>query len=369
MPQSGAKHQSTRVTIADVAREAIVSKATVSMALRGMPEISESTRKRVVEVAQKLGYRADPSLSRIAASRWRNRKAEEGSVMAFIDFVKEDVDEIERGRLDKRSGVLGAKEKAQELGYGFSYSQVSTARELQQLTRVLHHRGIQGVVLSRVFSEEMFEVFPWDKFAVVAEGDHCGVPPVDSICLDAYNAISMAATKTIDAGHCRIGLVLPDDDTQFSKNLVFRGVFEGLMRFGNRGKDARSTVHMHQADQSFALLQWIRENELDAVIGYSDEVLEPLTSIGMKCPDDFTFISLNAARDGSLAGVIDASHRIGALSVEHADRLLRRGSFGIPAEKTNYAVSSSWNAGESMSAEARVTKANESTYERVVAMG
>jgi len=45
-----------RATIEDVAREAEVSVATVSRALRGMDHVAESTRRRVVETAQRLGY-------------------------------------------------------------------------------------------------------------------------------------------------------------------------------------------------------------------------------------------------------------------------------------------------------------------------
>jgi LacI family transcriptional regulator len=44
------------VTMADVAREADVNKATVSRVLRGDPRISPATRRRVWEVVRRLGY-------------------------------------------------------------------------------------------------------------------------------------------------------------------------------------------------------------------------------------------------------------------------------------------------------------------------
>ncbi len=46
-----------RLTIADIARLANVSKATVSIALNGKPGISEQTRAKVMEIVQKFGYR------------------------------------------------------------------------------------------------------------------------------------------------------------------------------------------------------------------------------------------------------------------------------------------------------------------------
>ena len=58
-------------TIEDVARAAGVSVATVSRALRGLPNVAPSTRERVREVADTLHYRADPSASRLATGRTR----------------------------------------------------------------------------------------------------------------------------------------------------------------------------------------------------------------------------------------------------------------------------------------------------------
>lgn len=46
-----------RVTILDVAAEAGVSRQTVTRAMNGMDDIKESTRQRVVDAAERLGYR------------------------------------------------------------------------------------------------------------------------------------------------------------------------------------------------------------------------------------------------------------------------------------------------------------------------
>jgi LacI family transcriptional regulator, repressor for deo operon, udp, cdd, tsx, nupC, and nupG len=56
-------------TIEDVARRASVSVATVSRALRGLPNVAPSTRDRVVGAARELQYVADPAASRLAGRR------------------------------------------------------------------------------------------------------------------------------------------------------------------------------------------------------------------------------------------------------------------------------------------------------------
>ena len=56
-----------RANIGDVARAAGVSVATVSRAIRGLPNVAASTRARVLSVAADLNYRPDPAATRLAA--------------------------------------------------------------------------------------------------------------------------------------------------------------------------------------------------------------------------------------------------------------------------------------------------------------
>lgn len=55
--------------IGDVAARAGVSAGTVSRALRGMPNVSEETRARVLAAASELSYIASPSASSLASGR------------------------------------------------------------------------------------------------------------------------------------------------------------------------------------------------------------------------------------------------------------------------------------------------------------
>lgn len=57
------------ITIRDVAEAAGVSTATVSRALRGLPNVDEATRARVQAIAAQLDYVISPSASRLASGR------------------------------------------------------------------------------------------------------------------------------------------------------------------------------------------------------------------------------------------------------------------------------------------------------------
>jgi LacI family transcriptional regulator, repressor for deo operon, udp, cdd, tsx, nupC, and nupG len=64
--------QGRGVGIVDVARRAGVSPATVSRALRGLPNVSRETRTKVLTAADELGYAASPLASALATGRMRS---------------------------------------------------------------------------------------------------------------------------------------------------------------------------------------------------------------------------------------------------------------------------------------------------------
>ncbi len=64
-----ASHTLKRVTIADVAREAGVSRTTVSHALNGLGQVDARTRERVKEVAARLNYRPSVRAQRLRQGR------------------------------------------------------------------------------------------------------------------------------------------------------------------------------------------------------------------------------------------------------------------------------------------------------------
>ena len=72
-----------RPTITDIAREAGVSKGAVSYALNGRPGVSEATRRRITEIAQRLGW--SPSSTARALSGGRS-----GAIGLVLDRPPEE---------------------------------------------------------------------------------------------------------------------------------------------------------------------------------------------------------------------------------------------------------------------------------------
>src|SRR5690606_20931338 len=61
--------QGQNITIYDVAREANVSMATVSRVVNGNPNVKPATRKKVLEVIERLGYRPNAVARGLASKR------------------------------------------------------------------------------------------------------------------------------------------------------------------------------------------------------------------------------------------------------------------------------------------------------------
>ncbi len=68
------------MTIRDIAREAGVSTATVSRALRGLPNVDPTTRHHVMSVAERMDYVLSPTGSRLATGRT-------GAIAVITPFV------------------------------------------------------------------------------------------------------------------------------------------------------------------------------------------------------------------------------------------------------------------------------------------
>ncbi|MFC6673731.1 LacI family DNA-binding transcriptional regulator [Marinobacterium aestuariivivens] len=72
----------SRITIADVAREAGVSRTTVSHALNDRGQVDPKTRARVKQIARDLGYRPN-----LRAQRLRTGKANSIALVSSMPFA------------------------------------------------------------------------------------------------------------------------------------------------------------------------------------------------------------------------------------------------------------------------------------------
>ncbi|NHA02200.1 LacI family transcriptional regulator [Mucilaginibacter sp. HC2] len=121
------------ITIRDIARELHLSVSTVSKALRDSYEISDKTKKLVVEFAQKHNYRPNP----MAQSLKKGHSKSIGIVVSSIDnqFFSQVIN--------------GMESEAYSQGYNVIITQSHESYELEvQNVGHLIHRAIDGLLIS-----------------------------------------------------------------------------------------------------------------------------------------------------------------------------------------------------------------------------
>jgi LacI family transcriptional regulator, repressor for deo operon, udp, cdd, tsx, nupC, and nupG len=179
-------------TIEDVAAQAGVSMATVSRALRGLPNVAENTRERVLAVAKTLNYRPDPHASRLAAGRTH-------AVGMAVPWL---------GRWYFSQIVSGAREAFAAAGYDLLLFGVGSGEER---SRFVHEWGVldkrvDGLLLVdlRLDPAELNAV-RLAGTTVVSVGDRYEDFP--SVTVDNRAGAMIAVQHLLNLGHQEIGLI------------------------------------------------------------------------------------------------------------------------------------------------------------------
>jgi DNA-binding LacI/PurR family transcriptional regulator len=209
-----------RARIEDVAAAANVSVATVSRALRNLPNVAESTRQRVVEIARELDYRPDPAAARLATGRSR-------TVTVVVPHLSSWY---------FSTVVAGAEAVCAETGYECLVLGVNTIEQCTRLLDASSHleRRTDGVVLVNIPARPEQAVSLRSRgIALVTVGTQ--TPGFPAVLIDDVRAGGMAAAHLVGLGHRHIGLISGqhDDPMNFAvPRLRRQGFADGLRAAG-----------------------------------------------------------------------------------------------------------------------------------------
>jgi LacI family transcriptional regulator len=184
-----------RITIADVAEAANVSKMSVSRVLNGKSGVSEPTRQRILEAMATLGYVASPAA--------RNLRG----MSNIVGLVVPDITTAYMGEV-----IRGISQAAERLNYGLMlYSQGNAAEHTKRTT-------YYASLLSDGLADGVLMIVPYDYEVLVSAFQDHNLPYVlidhhsstsDEPAITATNrkGILDAMRHLMALGHQRIGFI------------------------------------------------------------------------------------------------------------------------------------------------------------------
>ncbi|KAB7666772.1 catabolite control protein A [Bacillus sp. B1-b2] len=182
------------ITIYDVAREASVSMATVSRVVNGNPNVKPTTRKKVLEVIDRLGYRPNAVARGLASKK-----------TTTVGVVIPDISSTFYAELAR-----GIEDIATMYKYNIilSNSDQNKDKELHLLNTMLG-KQVDGIVfMGGNITEEHVTEFEKSPVPIVLAASIEESGKISSVNIDYAQATYDAVTSFIEKGHKTIALVL-----------------------------------------------------------------------------------------------------------------------------------------------------------------
>lgn len=332
-----------RVTQKDVAYQAKVSQTAVSLAFRSDPSLPKATRRRILAIAEELGYRPDPTLSSLVAYRESNRPVHYRATLAWIQTLADQ----NRG-VDHRSYFEGAIARAEMLGFQIEVFPMNPrGMSGRRLSEILAARNIRGVLVGPVPESYGRLSLAWENLSAVAFGFTLQSPALHLVSNHHYRSMLLMVRKLHSLGYRRIGLAIPG----LHDKRIDHGYSAAFM-VGQLRVPETSRIPLLVPDQldREEFVRWHQEFRPDALVtvGYS-LVNRWLEEMNVRIPEDLGVAHISPRPEGrQFAAVVENSHLIGQIAVDHLSGLLQRNERGIPEYPQRILIESKWVPGDTV---------------------
>ncbi|MGC4111437.1 MAG: LacI family DNA-binding transcriptional regulator [Nocardioides sp.] len=334
----------SQVSLTQIAEIAHVSRATVSLALRGKPQISESLGRQIRALADRLGYQPNPLVSAHMAYVRRPRRAPALQRLAFVSPFSES--EIVASRLPHRVFLRAAAERARHLGYEFEAHRLpGDSAGVRQLERTLLRRKVGGLIFPP-FNERAavagleLELQPFAAVMI----EHAFVEPrLHKVCVDQFSGVCRLLQRLLDYGYRRIGIALPRHMDEHANHSWLAGysIFRELC-----APEARVPHLITDEWTAENFLAWHRHWRPEAIVTIDADILGWLAGAGFRVPEDVACATLSWTRRApEFGGCYQNCEVVGAAAVDQVAGQLFRNERGVPVEQRTLLVDAGWREG------------------------
>ena len=305
-----------QATIKDIARELNVSSSTVSRALKDYPGISDETKRKVKELADKMNYRPNA----IALSLRKSRSFTIGVIIPeVVHFFFSTV-------------ISGIEEIAFSRGYNVILTQTNEklSREMNSVDTMLSNQ-IDGFLVS--YSKETSDFSHFTKlldkgFPIVFFDRVPDIPQAINVTVDDFSGAYQATKHLIDQGYRKIVHLAGPSNLKISKERE-RGYREALKDAGipiNPSFIVECTQGTN--DEAFEITKEIFadfSDTPDAFFANNDMAavgaMMACKSLGLRVPEDVGIVGFSnwqfcSILDPTLSSVSQPGFNIGAKATE-----------------------------------------------------
>ncbi len=266
-----------------IADELGVSVATVSRALNNHPGVSEEMRKRVLQTADRTGYR--PSVG---------RKPTNVIGLAYpSEPVRADFGAFEAVLL---AGILeGVNERRFDLTFINVHRDKNASETYEQF---FDRKGVRGVIVRPLDDSGLAEAIAADGVPMVLVADRSDSPQVNYIDSDSRRTSRQAVEHLVGLGHRRIGLAIhrvADSDHRDRE----AGYREGLRAAGIEA-DESLVVRAEASPEggSMMLMSLLDQDEPPTAIYFTNPLstvgaLHRCLQLGIRVPKDLSIVGFD----------------------------------------------------------------------------
>ncbi len=313
-----------RVGLRDIARALEVSLMTVSLALRNSPKVSKATRQKVRRMADKLGYRPDPEIARLMTRLHKTTQSWDRPPMAIVDL---SATRLPAGADNYCEYVrVGAVKRAEALGYlATCFHLLDYEGDLRRLLKVLHYRGIRGILLLPPLSPvELPAGLDWSPFSVIAASYAITPLQFDRVVPHQFYDMCRLIRLLQAKGHQRIGAVFErglEERTQFHFTAAIKlyDHDQNLLRVADFSNLSRDEIG-----------DWLEKRRPDAIITTAAQKLQDaILALGRRSPAP-EIVSLGAFKDSPFACWDQRPADIGSDAALLLAGMMRHNETGVP---------------------------------------
>lgn len=309
------------VTIYDVAREANVSMATVSRVVNGNQNVKPATRKKVLEVIERLEYRPN------AVARGLASKKTTTVGVIIPDIANNVYAELARGVEDiatmYRYNIILANSDQNE------------DKELQLLDTMLGKQVDGIVMMSDEVTEKMQQSMEHSPVPIVLAGSVDESQTIPTVNIDYFEAAYEAVKLLIDNGHTRIGFVTGPITYTINGKYKLEAYKKALQDAGLMMDE--SLIVAEEASYDSGLEAWdnlaLLDNPPTAFFAGSDELaiglIHGAQDAGKSVPEEIEVISFENSKLArmvrpELTSVVLPLYDIGAVAMRLLTKLMNK---------------------------------------------